>query len=256
MLEVARRHLFCPENVRWDGLLGVIAKAGDILRRYSLLDISPTLFQVNDSFDHSTATLGGRYFPPVAVEDLDYSFHGTAEAQLGACLASVGAFIRENKRELAKREGPTCLRFPRDIACFDGCSVVPQTSRNASDATFKVVLSLRVYGDAAEAAARPHASVSHEAAISAWRAAEAAVAGLQDVHVEVVGAYEWKRYSYQAKEHEVSALAALQNQKSCSDITSCPVDTVTMNIRDALHRLWSTYAKIFGSRGNMMRFIC
>jgi undecaprenyl pyrophosphate synthase len=113
-----------------------------------------------------------------------------------------------------------------------------------------------VYGDAAEAAARPHASVSHEAAISAWRAAEAAVAGLQDVHVEVVGAYEWKRYSYQAKEHEVSALAALQNQKSCSDITSCPVDTVTMNIRDALHRLWSTYAKIFGSRGNMMRFIC
>jgi hypothetical protein len=248
MLKVARKHLFCPENVRWDGVLGVIAKTVDILRRYSLLDIAPTLFQVNDSFDHSTAILGGRYFPPVAIEAIDYSFHGTAETQLGACLTSVGAFIRENKRELIQRQGPTFLRFPRDIACFDGCSVVPPASISESDATFKVVLSLRVYKDATQAASRPHATVSHEAAISTWRAAETAVAGFQDVHVEVAGAYEWKRYSYDRIDDMMPALAALNNLQSCSDITSCPVDTVTMNTFNATQRLRATVGKVFGYR--------
>jgi hypothetical protein len=252
MLEVARRHLFCPENARWNGVLGAIAKSVDILRRYSLLDIAPTLFQVNDSFDHCAAILGGRYFPPVAVETLDCSFHGTAETQLGACLASVGGFIRENKRELIQRQGPTFLRFPRDIACFDGCSVVPPTSHNASDAAFKVVLSLRVYKDAVEAASRPHATVSHEAAISAWRAAEAAVAGLQDVHVEVAGAFQWKRYSYNRIDDMTPALTALHNLQTCSDITSCPVDTVTMNTYDAIMRLWATAGKVFGYRRRSM----
>jgi hypothetical protein len=251
MLQVARRHLFCPENARWDGVLGAIAKAVDILHRYSLLDIAPTLFQVNDSFDHSAAILGGRYFPPVAVEALDCSFYGTAETQLDACLASVGGFIRENKRELIQRQGPTFLRFPRDIACFDGCSVVPPASINESDAIFKVVLSLRVYKDIVEAASRPHATVSHEAAISAWRAAEAAVAGLHNARVEVVGAYQWKRYSYNRMDDMTPALAALNNLQSCSDITSCPVDTVSMNTYDAIRRLWATAEEVFGSRRGM-----
>jgi hypothetical protein len=105
-----------------------------------------------------------------------------------------------------------------------------------------------VYKDATEAASRPHATVSHEAAISTWRAAETAVAGFQDVHVEVAGAYEWKRYSYDRIDDMMPALAALNNLQSCSDITSCPVDTVTMNTFNATQRLRATVGKVFGYR--------
>jgi hypothetical protein len=243
VLQVTRKFLFYPENVRWDGLLGVIAKAVDILRRYSILNVSPTLFQLNDSFDHSAAILGGRYFPPVAVEALDYSFHGTAETQLNACLASVGVFIREHKRELVKRQGPTFLRFPRDVACFDGCSIVPPNSSLSAHEEFKVVLSLRVYKDVADVTTRPHATVSHEAAISTWRATEAAAAGLHDVGVEVCGAYQSSRYQYCSTAREQVALSEIHTG---SDITSCPVDTISFHISSALQRLWDATGKCLG----------
>jgi hypothetical protein len=72
--------------------------------------------------------------------------------------------------------------------------------------------------------------------------------------VDVAGAYEWKRYSYDRIDDMTPALTALHNLQSCSDITSCPVDTVTMNTFSALQRLWSSCGKVMGHRPRMFPF--
>jgi hypothetical protein len=225
LLESCHRMMFTPQSFRWSGYLGMIANALDVLNRYSLLDIRPMLFQSYGSYNHSSAILGGRYFPPVAIDTLDCTFYGSQEVQLAACLSATASHIHRNSADLVNRRGPTFIRFPRDIPCFDGCCVLPPAALDAPDAAFKVVLSLRVESDAAEAL--PHDTPSHEGAISSLRTTLAAAHEQENIRVDVVGAYHLHRYASYSEDTDTDPPGA---SVSC-DIVSVPVDMISMSKR-------------------------